>query len=352
MTHGQRIAVAAWLLLPALAAAAPRRAGVVDARPLDAAADARSAAEEALARRADVAVVSEPGLRSALVGVVDVARIPALATDCAGPGDADLVARLSLAPLADVKEPVTRLLARQLVCADGAGDRGAALAAARRLSALGSDGGVSAEVWSRYPAVDATVDVLRQPLAVTTDPPGASVTIDLAAVSGPSAIVSAGHRLVAAAAGERAAATFVDVKEDRAAKVTLTLPAVDEAYAPVRAAVRKLRTGGDDVAAVARAANLDVIVVLRPGGAFAFARDGEVVRPLGSARLADGPALLALLPAMAPAPAPVAAPAHGGDGRSPWIYVIAAGAAAAAVGLVVLATSSGSTTQRIEVKWP
>jgi hypothetical protein len=253
-----------------------------------------------------------------------------------------------------VKDPVTHLLARKLVCADGAGDRGGALAAARRLTALGSDGGVAPDIWSRYPAVDATVDVLRQPLVVTTEPAGGSVTIDLAP-AGSSAIVSAGHRLVQASAGESATATFVDVKEDRAAKITLTLPALtaaDELHAPVRAAVNALRRGGDDVAAVARAASLDVVVVLRPSGAFAYARDGAILRPLGSARLADGPALSALLPALAPVPAQKAAPQAHSEGRSPWIYVVAVGAAAAAVGLVVVATSSGSTTQRIEVKWP
>jgi len=336
-----RISVAAWLLVPAVAAAAPRRAGVVDARPLDAPAASRTAVEEALRTRPDLRVVSDP----ALLGIVDVAKVPPAVEGCAGATDDALLAWLRLAPLPDVREPVARLLGRQLMCADGAGDRGAALAAARRLSALGSDGGVGADVWSRYPAVDATVDVLRQPLTVATDPSDAAVRVDFTPVAGDTAVVSAGQRLVTASAGERVAARFVDVKENRAAQVALALPLVDERWAPVRAAVRALRGGGDDVAAVARTAGLDVVVVLRNDTAHVYTRDGDAARPAGSARIGDNAALLALL---APGEAPPGKP----EGRSYWIYAVAAGAAAAAVGLVVLAGQSGSSTQRIEVKYP
>ena len=66
---------------------------------------------------------------------------------------------------------------------------------------------------------------------------------------------------------------------------------------------------------------------------------GGVARPAGRTAVV-APTLVA------PPPAPAAAR------RSPWIYAIAAGAAAATVGLVILASQSGSSTQRIEVKWP
>jgi len=346
----RRLAFASWLLVPALAAATPRSVGIVDVRPLDAPRGARDAAEEVLRGRPDLTLVVEPALRASLVGVADLAKLPPAATGCEGLGDDALVAWLSAAPPDDVREPVVRLLGRQLLCADTAKDRGTALAAARRLTALGSDAGVPAEVWSRYPAVDATVDVLRQPLAVATDPGSAAVSVDFtpAGTAPIVATVNAGRRLVTGVLGERVAAAFVEVKENQARAFELRLPAVDERLAPVRSAVRALRRGGSDVAAVARAAGIEVVVLLRTDGVLAYALDGNALRPLGRAPLGDGAALLALLPAFAPPPAPETKRA----GRSPWIYVIAGGAAAAAVGLVVLATSSGSATQRIELKWP
>src|SRR5215471_5256435 len=180
----RRLAVLVSILLPAVALAAPpapaRPLGVVDARPLGAPAAARVEAEEALRRRPDLGRLVDPELAAALTGVVDPARVPPeVGPACASATDEALLAWLSFAPLDDVRVEVARILGRQLACADGAGDRGVALAAARRLTALGSDGGVDPAVWARYPAVDATVDVLRQPLAITAGAPGAVLRVDL-----------------------------------------------------------------------------------------------------------------------------------------------------------------------------
>src|SRR5262249_36257025 len=140
----------------------------------------------------------------------------------------------------EVRPALANLLGRRLGCADAAGDRGNALAAARWLVALGESGGVAPDVWTRYPMVDATVDVLRQPLAIAVDPADASLSVD-PTPAGRNPPVAAGPRLVSAAAGERAAALFVDVKENRAAQVKLELPAVDPRWAPIRAHVRAWR---------------------------------------------------------------------------------------------------------------
>jgi hypothetical protein len=338
-----RLGPALVLLVPALAAAAPRT-GVIDARPLDAAAAARTNAEAALAARPDVSLVRDP----AFLGVTDATRIPPAATSCEATGDEVLLRWLTLAPLDDVRVPVAHLLGKTLACADAAGDRGTALAAARRLTNLGDDGGVGADVWARYPSVDATVDVLRQPLTITSNPPGASALVDLAP-AGSATAVAAGRRLVSVASGESVAAVFVDVKENREANVVLVLPPVDARAVDVRARVRAFRRGeplsAANVGALGQAAGLDVVFVLQGDLALGFAKDGDTWRPLGRAPTGNAPALLALLPAQGPPPEPKS------QGTSIWFRLAAAGAAVAAVGLVI-AAGGNNPTQRIEVKWP
>jgi hypothetical protein len=338
-----RHTIAAGLLFPALAVAAPR-AGVIDVRPLDAPPAARTGVEAALAARTDVSLVRDP----AFLGVADATRIPAPATSCEATGDEVLLRWLSLAPIDDVRVPVAHLLGKTLSCADAAGDRATALAAARRLHNLGDDGGVPADVWTRYPQVDATVDVLRQPLVITTDPPGAGAWVDLAPAGGTPA-VAAGRRLVSVAAGERAAAVFVDVKENREANVVLSLPPADARAADLRARVRALRRGEPVTAAsagaIGQAAGLDVVFVLKDELTLGFAKDGDTWRPLGRAPAGDAPALLALLPPQAPAAQPKS------EGLSIWYKLAAAGAAVAAVGLVI-AAGGNQPNQRIEVRWP
>jgi hypothetical protein len=314
-----------------LAAAAPTVAAIVDARPLGADPAPRTALENELRRHAELALVADPELRAAL-GAVAVP--PA---DCDGIA---VAAVLAMAPLDDVRDLVAGLLGRELVCADQAGDRATAMAAAGRLRALGATGGVQEEVWARYPLVDATVDVQRQPLEVTTDPPGAQVWIDLARVERPPA-VTAGRHLVLVALGERRRALYVDVKEGRAVTVPVELPPAS--WPEVRAQVRAWRRGEpttpEAVAALARAAGLGAVYILRDDVVEAWAVTGGAARSAGRSAV-EAPTLVA----------PPAAPKA--EKRSPWIVAVAVGAAAVAVGLVVVASQSGSSTQRIEVKWP
>src|SRR5262249_2394449 len=143
-------------------------------------------------------------------------------------------------------------------------------------------------------------------------------------------------------------------KENRAAEVGLSLPTPPSPrWAPVRAWVRALRRAPpptvDDIAALGRATGLELVIVLHGDVALGFARYGATWRFLG--RGPNASAVLAALPG-SPAPAPTAPTAESHEGRSPWIYVIAGGAAAIAAGLVVLATRSTTPTQRIEVTWP
>src|SRR5262249_44974555 len=140
--------------------------------------------------------------------------------------------------------------------------------------------------------------------------------------------VAAGRRLVVAAAGERVAAVFVDVKENREANVVLALPPADARAADVRERVRALRRGepvtATNAGALGQAAGLDVVFVLQGELALGFAKDGELWRPLGRAPAGDAPALLALLPASSAAPQPKS------EGTSIWFRLGAAAAAVAA----------------------
>jgi hypothetical protein len=306
---------------------------IVDARPLGADPAPRVALETELRRHAELALVADPELRAALGAVT----IPA--PDCDG---AAVAAALALAPLDEVRDVVAGLLGGQLECADRTGDRASAQAAAARLAALGATGGVADEIRARYPLVDATVDVARQPLEVATTPPGAEIWIDLQPAPRAPA-VTAGRHLVLVALGERRRALYVEVKENRAQALDVELPPAS--WPEVRAQVRAWRRGEPTtpatVAALAHAVGLGALYVLGDQVVEAWTIVDGVARPAGRSATA---ALLA--PVVPPAPAPE--PEH----RSFWIYAAGAVAAAATVGLVVLATQSGSTTQRIEVKWP
>jgi hypothetical protein len=181
------------------------------------------------------------------------------------------------------------------------------------------------------------------------------VSVDLVPAPRPPA-VAAGRHLVVVELGERRRALYVDVRENRATDVHVELlPAPAERWAGVRAVVQTWRRGAEPdataVAALAGAAGLGVVFIVRGADVDVWTITGGTARPAGRASARAPEAVLAVLPGPEPAPAPAPAPEPKRQGRSPWLYVIAAGAAAAAVGLVILA-SSGSATQRIEVRWP
>ncbi len=99
-----------------------------------------------------------------------------------------------------------------MLCADRDGDGPVARAAADRLRGLGGSAAVPADVWARYPEIDAAID--RDIVELTVSAPvGATVTIDGIAVgSAPvTRFVSAGKHLVAVAAASRRGAELVTV---------------------------------------------------------------------------------------------------------------------------------------------
>jgi hypothetical protein len=99
-----------------------------------------------------------------------------------------------------------------LLCADKDGDGPMARASADRLRALGGNPAVPADVWAKYPEIDAATD--RDIVEVTvTAPVGAAVAVDGVSVGIAPAktFVSAGKHVVAVAAGTTRGAAFITV---------------------------------------------------------------------------------------------------------------------------------------------
>lgn len=203
------VAGAVALALAGDAAAAPVVV-VVDARPTPVAADAAAlraafaaaelaplegAAAEAWAGRADDDLALDAALAEAGdgYGQLDCGRARPWAETAA------LLAAARTAAGVDERARGNRAWSYLLLCADKDGDRPAARHAADRVRALGGSAAISADVWARYPEVDAAID--RDIVAITvTAPAGAAVTLDDQPL-GPApatAYAHAGRHLVAA----------------------------------------------------------------------------------------------------------------------------------------------------------
>lgn len=99
-----------------------------------------------------------------------------------------------------------------LLCADRDGDGPMARAAADRLRTLGGSPAVPADVWAKYPEIDAAID--RDIVEITiTEPKGAAVALDHVAigVAPVTTFASAGKHLVAVAAGTTRGAAIITV---------------------------------------------------------------------------------------------------------------------------------------------
>ncbi len=345
--------------------------GLVDVRPAGADPAARQALQAALAERREIAVVEDADVAAALAGEADGAAravaeravVRAEASACPGAG---AEAAQALAAVGQAYDPdagarlLARALAVELRCADAAGDRAVAQRAAARIRALGGDLGAMAD---RYPQIDAASNVARQPLQVTTDPPGARVFIDysLAGVSPVEQMVAPGlHQVTASAPGRARASLAVEVKEGRAGAASLALAEEKPSpLAPLRARVRGWR-GGDSIAApgialAMREAGVGLAVVWNGARAQIWRLDEKGgAAPLEEVAPVEPAAVAAAAARHAGGAVMVTASAAGEPekkGRTWWIYALALGAAGAALGVVLLA-ENGSKSQRIEVKWP
>jgi hypothetical protein len=381
-----------------VAAPAPSGAGepiaIVDAR-----ADAGSRADERAALtavlRADrLAPIADPRA-AALAGASDTAdgaladaalaevrdRFGAL--DCAGvrePGQraVQLLAGREAAGL-DERVRLRAAWSYLLLCADRDGARVPAQGFADRLRALGGSAAIPAEVWARYPEIDAGSDVALTSLVIA-DPPagggvaGAAVWLDHRRVgTAPMTVpVTGGGHILAMARGSERVGLLLLIGE--AGTITISVGLHDHAVADdgLAASVRRWQAG-----APVRAPEVGVLLD-RVGARFAIVLEGdrhatlwarasadEAADVIAEAE-ADRPAALATavrerLAAWARGPAAgvpllteadldeIARPQRR---EAPWWVYLAIGGAAVAGGVTIWALDAGENRQRIELTFP
>ncbi len=169
------------------------------------------------------------------------------------------------APALDDGAAKGRSWALNLLCADQAGERGRAQAAADHLRVLGvvvaSDAGLTDATWARFPEMDAQTD--RDVVALTVESEaGVAVWVDhvRVGVAPVTLYVAAGEHVVAAGASTRRGA--VRVRADRAA-VTATVPLADQTgeHSAIAGVVAAWRAGAVPASATELGALMDRVGV-------------------------------------------------------------------------------------------
>jgi hypothetical protein len=253
-----------------------------------------------------------------------------------------------------------------LLCADRDGDRAVARHAAERVRALGAGAAIGADVWSRYPDIDATLD--RDVVALTvTGPAGAVATIDDRVV-GPvpaTALVGAGVHVVAVGApGVRGAAWARVAGKPLTVEVAARQPD-DAVVVTVAAAVQALRGGATidaaAVEAVARALDVELVAVVgadgvglwqRRRGATTSLTSGEVAAVVAAGRAAyDAAHDRAPDPSLPLVREPRTKAKVDKDPTRWWVYA-AIGGAVLAGAAAIYAADAGDDRQRFELVFP
>ncbi len=280
----------------------------------------------------------------------------------------------------DLVPSLVRAHVYELLCADARGDHPAGQLAAQRLRNLGASEpppGVAAELWERYPEIDATGDVRTVPLSVTTDPPGATVWIDHLPRGGSGEIlVPEGPRLLAAAGPEGlAAAREVEVTGWPLPSVKLELTPVDDRWEALRGAIAAWRGGREpsplEIANLLQRLEAEIVVVRHDGGVRLWASSARerVARRLGDFGDADaeeiaravGKRVAAWQPRQTAGPEPGVpllreepdeSDSRGGINEPAWwVYASILGAVGLGAALVI-ASDLADDRQRIELSWP
>lgn len=182
---------------------------------------------------------------------------------------AALLAAARTAAGADERGRASRAWTYLLLCADRDGDRPAARHAADRVRALGGSPAVTADVWARYPEIDAAID--RDIVAITvTGPAGAAVTLDDAPLgrAPTTGFAHAGRHVLAAPGG----ATWITVQGKPLTVEVPATPPSDAALAAIAGLVTEARSGveASRAAAIALAADAELVAVLEPDGQVAL----------------------------------------------------------------------------------
>ncbi len=319
----------------------------------------------------------------ALSGALQSAQRAFGALDCAaarvGAREAIGIAAARQAGGVPVPE-LARAVTYELLCADRLGDADAAIHAAARLRSIGGSKDVPADVWAKYPEVDAMLDRDMVPVSIVSDVDGAEVWIDFARAGRTPLSISlaAGPHVIAVAYGTRrgwAAGTAVRTQP------TIRVPMVDQA-GRYDALARRIRAWGRTVSDAEVGAVLDTIgarvLIIRAGDeleVWGRAGRGEAVRRLGGDQsrgpIAETGRLARLIgdrvrawSDRAPDPdLPLLVEERPSNKRSGgrgeiedeptrwWVYAAIAGALAVAGGVTYLSSDRGDI-QRVELTHP
>jgi hypothetical protein len=406
-----RIALATSVLVTGVAAAqgqaqAPSRpragpgatgipVAIIDLGPGDRAArEARQAGlERELEKVQGVRLLADDVLRAALVGErIDPQAVAGRASllaagaafvvpDCTtatrNASEAVLALAAAQAAGASVVSELIQAQVYLLLCADRAGDAAEAQRAAASLRALGSPEpppGVSDAVWSRTPALDATGGVRQMQLDIASQPTGATVWIDHAAVGvAPlTLLLPEGEHLVAAARGGASVARRVTLSSF-STSLALALPPGRDPWRKVAAQVHGWRSGAARrtpaaLGWVLARARVRYAVVIDEGGALAvWQRTARGARHIDNARdaveigalVADAdrrrtsPGIDPDAPLLRESPAERAArqKTRGPTKQEWWVYAAVAGAVVVGSAIVLL-NDLGDDHQRIEIRFP
>ena len=256
-----------------------------------------------------------------------------------------------------------------LLCADRDGDRAVARHAADRVRGLGAGAAIGADVWSRYPDIDATLD--RDVVMLTvTGPAGAVATVDDRVV-GPvpaTALVAAGVHVVAVgdgARGPRGAAWARVAGKPLTVDVTPRAPD-DGVVVTVAAAVQALRGGAPiDAAAIdalARALDVELVAVVGADSISLWQRQRSATTTITTGDAATvvtaGRTAYALAHDRSPDPTlplvrePRTKPAKADKDPTRWWVYAAIGGAVLAGAAAIYAADAGDDRQRFELVFP
>lgn len=398
------VGVAAWAAPAAAQVRATAHAvAVIDLGPGDDAARSarRDQLEKELAGVQGLSPVRDPALRAALAGQRDNPQAAAGRRALAEAGAAfslpnctaararadEAVLHLAAAQAAgtDTRGALRQAYVYLLLCADQAGDTGAAHTAAvnlRRLGAADPPAGVTPAVWNRYPAVDATGGVRQGALAIATSPAGAALWVDFAATgkTPQTAYLYEGEHIIAVAGRTGAAARRITAGPGQAS-LSLTIPAAQtDRWRAVAARVSAWRSGAarPSAPAIGRllyAAGPLFAVVIGPRGELEVwerSEHGTMARDLGSVRTAldvgalvdaavkrgAGPGIDPNQPLLRETPQEraeyLARRHHKSEGPSHqewWVYAAIIGAVVVGAG-VVAANELGNDHQHFEITFP
>lgn len=376
-----------------VASAAPRRdrVAVIDVGPTDG----------GVARRAIAGAIVNGGLSPLIGDGVD----DALAGEDIAPDAARLAAAMADAQRAfgqlDCKETIAAssgaigiAAARQaaglavpelsrawtyvLLCAERANDTALARTAITRLRTLGGSPEVPADLWTKYPEIDALLDRELYPIEITSDAPGATIWIDHApAGTAPlKTVLPAGEHVIAAASGDRrgfAMGTAVKTQTTLA----IPTPSMRGTYGAIAKKVASwggVMPAASEIGAVLTLAKVRVAIVRRGDTLEAWGRAGRAEEPHrlggedGTGSLDDAPRLVALIADRmaawndrAPDPdqllteenTPLLREKRGrvDEPAKWWVYAALAGAIVAG-GTLLYFTETAGTTQRVELHVP